>query len=208
MELLYICDLKGKWLDFIYTFPQLLPGLVAGALVRYVLCGVAPRHRCQLSIIRFVPKYLHQLVNFSASPAGDWQTGSLWWAVVESWFLVALKLNFALKNYSMEFFLCPITGRMNVLITGEMDMTPLQVSCWRGKFLRWTQSGIPSTIIYTRWSSRRYELGCDAPVHSLSCQKTGLFTWAILKNTLKYKVNSHMKKLPNPCLLWKHTMKC
>ena len=40
MELLYICDLKDEWLDFIYTFPQLLPGLVAGALVRYVLCGV------------------------------------------------------------------------------------------------------------------------------------------------------------------------
>ena len=41
MELLYICDLKGEWLDFIYTFSQLLPGLVAGALGRYVLCGVA-----------------------------------------------------------------------------------------------------------------------------------------------------------------------
>ena len=40
MELLYICDLKGEWLDFIYTFSQLLPGLVAGALGRYVLCGV------------------------------------------------------------------------------------------------------------------------------------------------------------------------
>ena len=26
------------------------------------------------------------------------------------------------------------------------------------------ESGTPSTIIYTRWSSRRYELGCDAPV--------------------------------------------
>ena len=128
---------------------------------------ITPRHRCQLSIIWFVPKYLHQtLVNFSASPAGDWQTVSLWWAVVESWFLVALKLNFALKNYSMEFLLCPITGRMNVLYESrvKMDMTPLQVSCWRGKFLRWTQSGIPSTIIYTRCSSRRYELGCDAPV--------------------------------------------
>ena len=40
MELLYICDLKGEWLGFIYTFPQLLSGLVAGALGRYVLCGV------------------------------------------------------------------------------------------------------------------------------------------------------------------------
>ena len=26
------------------------------------------------------------------------------------------------------------------------------------------ESGTPSTIIYTRWSSRRYELGCDTPV--------------------------------------------
>ena len=40
MELLYIFDLKGEWLDFIYTFSQLLPGLVAGALGLYVLCGV------------------------------------------------------------------------------------------------------------------------------------------------------------------------
>ena len=26
------------------------------------------------------------------------------------------------------------------------------------------ESGTPSTIIYTRWSSRRYELGCDTPM--------------------------------------------
>ena len=30
--------------------------------------------------------------------------------------------------------------------------------------VRCQESGTPSTIIYTRWSSRRYELGCDAPV--------------------------------------------
>ena len=45
-----------------------------------------------------------------------------------------------------------------------MDKTPLQVSCWGGKFLRWTQSGTPSTIIYTRQSSGRYQHGCDAPL--------------------------------------------
>ena len=28
------------------------------------------------------------------------------------------------------------------------------------------ESGTPSTIIYVRWSSRRYELGCDTPVVS------------------------------------------
>ena len=31
--------------------------------------------------------------------------------------------------------------------------------------VRCRESGTPSTIIYTRWSSRRYELGCDAPVY-------------------------------------------
>ena len=30
--------------------------------------------------------------------------------------------------------------------------------------VRCRESGTHSTIIYTRWSSRRYELGCDAPV--------------------------------------------
>ena len=41
------------------------------------------------------------------------------------------------------------------------------------------KSGTPSTIIYTRWSSRRYELGCDAPVvanvgRELSLLKTAI----------------------------------
>ena len=30
--------------------------------------------------------------------------------------------------------------------------------------VRCRESGTLSTIIYTRWSSQRYELGCDAPV--------------------------------------------
>ena len=44
-----------------------------------------------------------------------------------------------------DYFVDKCTSR----ITDEMDMTPLQVSCWRGKFLRRTQSDTPSTIIYT-----------------------------------------------------------
>ena len=34
-----------------------------------------------------------------------------------------------------------------------------EILCWR-----LGESGTPSTIIYVRWSSRRYELGCDTPV--------------------------------------------
>ena len=78
----------------------------------------------QLSIIRFVPKYIDQtLVNFSASPAGDWQTGCLWWEVLESRFHVDLKSNFALQNNSMEFLLGPITWRINVLYESRMKWT-------------------------------------------------------------------------------------
>ena len=85
---------------------------------------ITPRHRCQLPIIRFVPKYLDQtLVIFSASPAEDWQTGCLWWEVVESRFHVDLKSNFALKNNSMELLLGPITLRINVLYESRMKWT-------------------------------------------------------------------------------------
>ena len=34
----------------------------------------------------------------------------------------------------------------------------------RASRVRSGESGTPSTIIYIRWSSRRYELGCDTPV--------------------------------------------
>ena len=34
----------------------------------------------------------------------------------------------------------------------------------RASRVRSGESGTPSTIICTRWSSRRYELGCDTPV--------------------------------------------
>ena len=34
----------------------------------------------------------------------------------------------------------------------------------RASRVRYEESGTPSTIIYMQWSSRRYELGCDAPV--------------------------------------------
>ena len=34
----------------------------------------------------------------------------------------------------------------------------------RASRVRSGESGTPSTIIYVRWSSQRYELGCDTPV--------------------------------------------
>ena len=45
-----------------------------------------------------------------------------------------------------------------------MDMTPLQVRYSWGRFLPRTESGAPSTIIYTQWNSRHEGFGCHAPV--------------------------------------------
>ena len=42
----------------------------------------------------------------------------------------------------------------------------------RASRVRSGESGTPSTIIYTRWSSRRYELGCDTPVVPANVWKT------------------------------------
>ena len=69
-------------------------------------------------------KYIDQtLGNFSASPTGDWQTGCLWWEVVESRFHVYLKSNFASKNNSMDFLVGPITWRINLLYESRMKWT-------------------------------------------------------------------------------------
>ena len=87
------------------------------------------------------------------------------WGVAQSRFHVDLKSNFALKNNSMEFLPGVFAwsdysaDKCNVRITDEIDMTTLQVSCWRVKFL-WQ----PQSHIYTKWSSRRYGLGCHAPI--------------------------------------------
>ena len=40
----------------------------------------------------------------------------------------------------------------------------------RASRVRSGESGTPSTIIYVRWSSRRYELGCDTPV-GMTCDR-------------------------------------
>ena len=100
------------------------------------------------------------------SPAGDWQTGCLWWEVVELRFHVDLKSNFALKNNSMEFWVGPITRRINVLYESRMKWTwhHSKLAVEEVSFFGGLKSGTPSTIIYTRQSSGRYELGCDAPM--------------------------------------------
>ena len=53
--------------------------------------------------------------------------------------------------------------------------------------VRCGESGTPSTIIYTRWSSRRYELGCDAPVSRSSAHRQcSNYIW-VIKKIIAYK---------------------
>ena len=55
-----------------------------------------------------------------------------------------------------------------VLCNMKHPLDVVRVGAWnslvRASRVRSGESGTPSTIIYVRWSSRRYELGCDTPV--------------------------------------------
>ena len=146
----YVNNFVGQWNK---NWQSIDLFLIIYWMIFFRLRHITPRHRCQLSIIRFVPKYLDQtLVNFSASPAGDCQTWCLWWEVVESRFHVDLKSNFALKNNSMEFLLGPITRRINVLYESRMKWTwhHSKLAVEEVSFFGGLKSGTPSTIIYTR----------------------------------------------------------
>ena len=90
----------------------------------FLYITLPPTDQCQVPIIRFVLKALHQtLVNFSVSSPGYWQTGCLWWEAVESWFHLDLKSVFALNNNSMGFLLSHITGWINVIHESWMKWT-------------------------------------------------------------------------------------
>ena len=54
-----------------------------------------------------------------------------------------------------------------------------RVRCW--------ESGTPSTIIYTQWSSRRYELGCDAPMHQTNVHMYLYGSWSNLGHTHQHQ---------------------
>ena len=104
------------------------------------------------------------MVHFTVSPAGDWQTGCVWWEVAQSRFHVDLKLNFALKNNSMEFLPGPITQRINVMYESQMKWTwhHSKLAVEEASFFGRLRVVLLQLLIYTRWSSRRYKLGYHA----------------------------------------------
>ena len=116
------------------------------------------------------------MVNFSVSPAGDWQTGCVWWEVAQSRFQVDLKLNFALKNNSIEVLIGPITRRINVMYESRMKWTlhHSKLAVEEVSFVGRLRMVLLQQLIYTRWSSRRYELWCHA--HMVTMMEE---TWGI-----------------------------
>ena len=55
--------------------------------------------------------------------------------------------------------------------------------------VRSAESGTPSTIIYTRWSSRRYELGCDTPVIQTASHSEDQYTLCYICGIPSYQMN-------------------
>ena len=66
--------------------------------------------------------------------------------------------------------------------------------------VRCGESGTPSTIIYTRWSSRRYELGCDAPVSKTT---SGHYLHYIIAHP---NIEKHISKQLKAPALWKYVL--
>ena len=76
----------------------------------------------------------------------------------------------------------------------------------RASRVRSGESGTPSTIIYVRWTSRRYELGCDTPVVSSICwlwrpilgrgmgHRTTTACTKVSKYATRYSMSSHSRK--------------
>ena len=70
----------------------------------------------------------------------------------------------------------------------------------RASRVRSGESGTPSTIIYVRWSSRRYELGCDAPViqtctwHMFQLGYSGRDFWILVTDVLGNETNNISKR--------------
>ena len=110
MELLYICDLKGEWFDFIYTFSQLLPGLVAGALGQYVLCGVAvtSRHHQPTGIGTWVDSTLRVASQHSnrfgqrVGPASERSFPEVGWMVTPPTMYHKNNMHAIYNNYHLE----------------------------------------------------------------------------------------------------------
>ena len=144
---------------------------------KYFSLYITLPQRDQVPIIRFVPNTFHQtLVNFTVAWLGYWQTGCLWWEAVESWFHLDKKSFLHWKQFPGILTWSHYSkDKYDIWIVDEMDMTPLQVRYSWGKFLTQIQSGTPSTIIYTRWSSWQKRLGCHAPIGSSLAHLTTRF---------------------------------
>ena len=83
---------------------------------------------------------------------------------------------FAWSDYSAD--------KCTIRITDEMDMTPLQVSCWRGKFLRRTQE----------WYSFNYYL--------YMMEQSALRTWVWHSCAPTHPPHPQKKQQSRQCLNW------
>ena len=66
----------------------------------------------------------------------------------------------------------------------------------RSSRVRSGESGTPSTIIYTRWSSRRYELGCDTPVCAMVSHGRRIIDTSIVSQSRVLLIRCPCKSVP------------
>ena len=109
------------------------------------------------------------------------------------------KVTFCLKNDSMEFLLCPITWRINVLYESRMKWTwhHSKLAVKEVSFFGGLKSSSLSTIIYTWENSGRYELGCHAPMclSDIKIESFGIVFIPKLIKTYEWKLPRSIKGL-------------
>ena len=107
------------------------------------------------------------MVNFTVTSTGDWQTGCVCWEVAQSRFHVDITSNFALKNNSMEFWPGPITRQIDVMFEWLTKWTwhHSKLAVEEVSFFSRLRVVLLQLLIYTWWRSRRYGLGCHAPMN-------------------------------------------
>ena len=144
----------------------------------FLLRHITRRHRCQLPIIRFVPKQPDQTWLISPRPGTDKPDahGERWPSHDFMWL-------FALKNNSMEFLPDPITRRMNVMYESHMKWTwhHSKLAVDEVSFFSRLRMVLLQLLIYTRWSSRRYRLGCHTPLSQRRAVQFSFLTCSCIK---------------------------
>ena len=173
--------IKGEWFDFIFTFCELLPGLVTGVLGQYLLCGVDITEGIIIGIFCIVSLWFRSWKDFNSG----------WWnELTSAWFPDVCHFETFTQWIQFRLDWCDLAWKAT---NGNLrKFTKLSVTIF-SKFLSWDCYPICIHGSWVCWSRHK------------SLRK--LLTYIIFSRAthgLSFLEHKHMWKLPNlSSQLWK-----